>query len=84
MQSVFDAGIWINGSDPDLTTIDIKPGEPHDMHILPHANVAAPGALVPRRFLTVLSNGDTTFKQGSGRLELADDIFNQAVRWRRG
>ncbi len=77
MQSVFDAGIFINGSDPDLTTIDIKPGEPHDMHILPHANVAAPGALVPRQFLTVLSNGDTTFKQGSGRLELADDIFNQ-------
>jgi hypothetical protein len=32
---------------------------------------------VPRQFLTVLSNGDTTFKQGSGRLELADDIFNQ-------
>ena len=77
MQSVFDAGVFIDGSDPDLTTIDIKPGVPHDMHILPHANVAAPGALVPRQFLTVLSNGDTTFKQGSGRLELADDIFNQ-------
>ncbi|MGD1073111.1 MAG: PSD1 and planctomycete cytochrome C domain-containing protein [Bryobacteraceae bacterium] len=76
-QSVFDAGIWIDGADPDLTMIDIKPGVPHDMHILPHANVAAPGALAPRQFLTVLSKGDTTFKQGSGRLELADDIFNQ-------
>ncbi len=76
-QSVFDAGIWIDGTDPDLTMIDIKPGVPHDMHILPHANVAAPGALAPRQFLTVLSKGDTTFKQGSGRLELADDIFNQ-------
>jgi hypothetical protein len=77
MQSVYDAGVFVDGSDPDLTTIDIKPGVPHDMHILPHANVAAPGALAPRQFLTVLSNGDTTFKQGSGRLELADDIFNQ-------
>jgi hypothetical protein len=74
-QSVFDAGIWIDGSDPDLTMIDIKPGVPRDMHILPHANVAAPGELVPRQFLTVLSKGDTTFKQGSGRLDLADDIF---------
>ena len=29
---------------PDLTTVDIKPGVPRDMNILPHANVAAPGA----------------------------------------
>jgi hypothetical protein len=78
-QSVFDAGIWINGSDPDLTVVDIKPGEPRDMNILPHANVAAPGALAPRQFLTVLSKGDTTFKEGSGRLELADDIFTQGA-----
>ncbi len=77
-QSVFDAGIWIDGSDPDLTDIDVKPGVPRDMHILPHANVAAPGALVPRQFLTVLSNGDTTFKQGSGRLEFANDVFTQS------
>jgi hypothetical protein len=47
MQSVFDAGIWIDGSDPDLTMIDIRPGVARDMHVLPHANVAAPGALVP-------------------------------------
>jgi Protein of unknown function (DUF1549)/Protein of unknown function (DUF1553)/Planctomycete cytochrome C len=77
-QSVFDAGEWVNGDDPDLTTVDIKPGVAHDMHILPHANVASPGPLVPRQFLTVLSKGDTTFKQGSGRLELADDIFEQS------
>jgi hypothetical protein len=49
MQSVFDAGIWINGSDPDLTVIDVKPGVPRDMNILPHANVAAPGPIVPRQ-----------------------------------
>jgi uncharacterized protein DUF1549/uncharacterized protein DUF1553/cytochrome c len=77
-QSVFDAGIWIDGSDPDLTKVEIRPGEARDMHILPHANVAAPGALAPRQFLTVLSKGDTTFKQGSGRLELANDIFTQS------
>jgi hypothetical protein len=77
-QSVFDAGIWIDGSDPDLTKVDIRPGVARDMNILPHANVAAPGALAPRQYLTVLSKGDTTFKQGSGRLELADDIFTQS------
>jgi hypothetical protein len=77
-QSVFDAGIWIDGSDPDLTKIDIRPGMARDLNILPHGNVATPGALAPRQFLTVLSKGDTTFKQGSGRLEFANDIFTQS------
>ncbi len=77
-QSVFDAGIWIDGTDPDLTKVDIRPGVARDMNILPHANVANPGAVAPRQFLTVLSKGDTTFRQGSGRLEFANDIFNQS------
>ena len=79
MQSVFDAGVWINGSDPDLTLVDIKPGVARDMNILPHANVASPGPIVPRQFLTVLSKGDSTFKNGSGRLELADRMFSDAA-----
>jgi hypothetical protein len=79
MQSVFDAGIWINGSNPDLTLVDVKPGMARDMNILPHANVAAPGPIVPRQFLSVLSKGDTTFKQGSGRLELANRMFTDAA-----
>ena len=79
MQSVFDAGIWIDGSDPDLTKVDIRPGVARDMNILPHANVANPGAVAPRQYLTVLSKGDTTFKHGSGRLEFADAIFTQSA-----
>jgi len=79
MQSVFDAGVWINGSDPDLTLVDIRPGVARDMNILPHANVASPGPVVPRQFLSVLSKGDSTFKQGSGRLELADRIFTDGA-----
>ena len=77
-QSVFDAGIWIDGSDPDLTKVDIRPGAARDMNILPHGNVSNPGAVAPRQFLTVLSKGDTTFKQGSGRLEFANDIFTES------
>jgi hypothetical protein len=79
MQSVFDAGVWINGSNPDLTIVDVKPGTAHDMNILPHANVAAPGPVAPRQFLSVLSKGDSTFRKGSGRLELADHIFGDAA-----
>ncbi len=79
MQSVFDAGVWVDGADPDLTVPQVKPGVPRDMHILPHANVAAPGALAPRAFLTVLSKGDKRFTHGSGRIDLANDIFSDAA-----
>ncbi len=77
--SVFDAGLWVDGSDPDLTTLDTKPGVSRDLHILPHGNVAAPGDLSPRHFLTVLAKGDSAFHQGSGRLELANRIFADAA-----
>jgi hypothetical protein len=79
MQSVFDAGVWIDGADADLTAVDVRPGQPRDMNLLPHANVSSPGPIVPRQFLTVLSKGDSTFKNGSGRLELADRIFSDAA-----
>ena len=54
-QSVFDAGIWIDGSDPDLTKVDIRPGVARDMNILPHAQRGrsrrAGAAAVPDRAL---------------------------------
>jgi hypothetical protein len=59
--------------------IDVKPATMRDMNILPHANVAAPGPIVPRQFLAVLSRSDSTFRNGSGRLELADRIFGDAA-----
>ena len=74
-QAVFDAGTYVDGSDPDLTMIDIHPGEARDMHVLPGGNVARPGDVSPRRFLTVLSKDDATFHAGSGRRELAEKIF---------
>ncbi|HEX4795876.1 MAG TPA: PSD1 and planctomycete cytochrome C domain-containing protein [Humisphaera sp.] len=74
-QAVFDAGTYVDGSDPDLTMIDIHPGEARDMHVLPGGNVARPGDVSPRRFLAVLSKDDATFHDGSGRRELAEKIF---------
>ena len=76
MHSVVDAGVWIDGKDPDLTVFDVRLDQPRDMNILPHANVAAPGAIVKRQFLSVLSRGDSTFTHGSGRMDLADRIFS--------
>jgi hypothetical protein len=77
--SVFDAGLWVDGADPDLTLLDVKMGEPRNLNVLPGGNVAKPGALVPRGFLTVLAKGDPAFQRGSGRLELVERIFTDAA-----
>ena len=53
------------------------------MNLLPHGNVSTPGEVVKRQFLTVLSKGDSTFKEGSGRLELADRSSPMVDRWLR-
>ncbi len=77
--SVFDAGLWVDGTDPDLTMLDVKPGQPRDLRVLPGGNVAKPGEIAPRGFLSVLTKGDPAFRHGSGRLELAEKIFSDAA-----
>jgi hypothetical protein len=77
--SVFDAGLWVDGTDPDLTLLDIKPGAPRDLRVLAGGNVARPGELAPRGFLSVLTKGDPAFHHGSGRRELAEKIFTDAA-----
>ena len=78
-QAVYDAGFWVDGSDPDLTMLDIRPGEPRDLNILPGGNVTKPGPPAPRGFLSVLAKGNPKFLQGSGRGELAERIFSDAA-----
>jgi mono/diheme cytochrome c family protein len=47
---------------------------PTDMPVLIRGNADTPGSKVGRRFLSVLSERQTAFQQGSGRLELAHAI----------
>jgi Protein of unknown function (DUF1553)/Protein of unknown function (DUF1549)/Planctomycete cytochrome C len=79
MNTVYDAAQYVDGSDQHYTMIVYKPGEARDLPVMLHGNVAAPGEIAPRHFPTVLSKGDTTFRQGSGRLELANDIFGDGA-----
>jgi hypothetical protein len=78
VNAVFEAAQYVDASDPSYTFITYKAGEPRDVPLLKAGNVAAPGDIVPRGFPAVLAKGETTFKQGSGRLELADRIFSDA------
>jgi hypothetical protein len=79
MNSVYDCAQYVDGSDQHYTMIVYKPGEARDLPVMMHGNVAAPGEIAPRHFLTVLSNGDSTFHQGSGRLEFANHIFGDGA-----
>jgi mono/diheme cytochrome c family protein len=52
----------------------VDASRPTDMPVLVRGNAATPGAKVPRRFLTALGGDRSAFRQGSGRLELAQAI----------
>ena len=75
MNSVYDAAQFVDGSDDHYTFVVYKPGEARDLPVLRNGNVATPGEIVPRHFLTVLSKGESNFTKGSGRLEFAEKIF---------
>lgn len=68
----------------DGTRLDYRP-EPRDLPLYIRGNPNRPGPIVPRRFLTVLSPetdsdaGPDVFRQGSGRLELAQAMTTQAA-----
>jgi hypothetical protein len=80
MNAVFEAAQYVDASDPTYTWITYKPGEVRNMPILKAGNVAAPGEIVPRGFPAVLARGnDTTFKNGSGRFELAERLFTDTA-----
>jgi hypothetical protein len=79
MNAVYDAAQYVDGTDPQFTWVTYRPGEARDLPVMLHGNVATPGEIAPRHFLTVLSRGDGALKQGSGRLELAEKIFSDAA-----
>ena len=77
--AVIDWGVWIDGSTPTVTWIDLRPGVARDLPVFTKGNVANPGEVVPRRFLTVFSDREPEpFRQGAGRLELADRLLDEA------
>jgi hypothetical protein len=79
LNSVYDAGVWFNDSEPDLTFFDAKPGVPRDLPLLKGGNLSAPADPAPRGFPLVLAKGPADFHNGSGRLELGEKIFTDAA-----
>ena len=77
--AVIDCGVWVDGSTPTVTRMDLRPGESRDLPVFVRGNVANPGEIVRRRFLSVFEHGEPRpFEQGSGRLDLANKIVGEA------
>lgn len=77
--AVYDAAQYVDGSDAHYTFLVYKPGESRDVPVFRNGNVATPGEVVPRRFLSVLAREESRFGKGSGRLELAEKIFSDGA-----
>lgn len=77
---VTEASLHVLPDGPNRTKLEYKPGEPQNVAMQIRGNAANPGAVVSRRFLAVLSPSEPVpFKNGSGRLELANAIVTDAA-----
>jgi hypothetical protein len=79
LNSVYDAGVVFDSSEPDLTFFNATPGVPRDLPLYRGGNLGTPGELAPRGFPLVLAGGPGDFHNGSGRLELGEKIFSDAA-----
>ncbi|MBL8827489.1 MAG: PSD1 domain-containing protein, partial [Planctomycetaceae bacterium] len=77
--AVVDAAVHVLPNGKSATKIDFRPNESQDLAMQIRGNPARTGAVVPRRFLAVLAkDSQQTFRQGSGRLELARALVDDA------
>ena len=77
---VTEAAMIVLPDGPNRTKIEYKPSGPQNVAMQIRGNAANSGAVVSRRFVTVLSPNDPVpFKNGSGRLELANAIVIDAA-----
>ncbi len=79
VHAVEEASLYVLPDGTDATRLETRPNEPRDLPLFRRGNPSNPGEVVPRRFLEVLAASDAhAFKEGSGRLELAESILSDA------
>jgi hypothetical protein len=78
--AVEDASLYVLADGPHRTKLEYKAGVAQDVPMQIRGNPTNEGAVVPRRFLAVLSPEQARpFAHGSGRLELAQAIVKEAA-----
>jgi len=80
VHAVEDTALIVQPDGSEKTRLEYRHGEVMDMPIFKRGNPSSPTvSMVPRRFLSVLSPEEPArFRHGSGRLELANSILNDA------
>jgi hypothetical protein len=74
---VVESSLVVVADGPHRTRL-VHKSEPQDVSVQVRGNPVSAGPVVPRRFLTVLSGeSPRLFRQGSGRLELAESIVGE-------
>lgn len=77
---IIDASLYVVPNGKAHTKLDYRPGTSQDLAMHIRGNPVRTGEVVTRRFLTVLAKDQkATFRRGSGRLDLADAIVNDAA-----
>ena len=77
---VMEASLHVSPDGPNRTKLEYKPDQPQDVCVQVRGSAANPGAVAPRRFPAVLAKDPSaTFRQGSGRRELAEAIVTDAA-----
>ena len=80
VRGVTDASVVVSADGPNRTKVEYKPGAASDLPLHKRGNPSHPGAVVPRRFLSVLSpDPPKPFTGGSGRLDLARAIVTDGA-----
>ena len=75
-----DAAVYVLPQGEEMTQLQYREGEARDLPVFRRGNPGNPGAVVPRRFLTVLSpETPRLLNTGSGRLQLAEALTNEAA-----
>jgi hypothetical protein len=78
--AVEDAALFVLPDGPHRTRLEYRPGVAQDVAVQIRGNPARPGAVVPRRFLAVLTTREPEpFQRGSGRRELARVLVTDAA-----
>jgi hypothetical protein len=72
-----EGGTWYDRGDAKTVPV-FRRGEVRDLPVYARGSVQSPGAPVPRRFLQLFTDGKAVpFAQGSGRLEMAENLFSK-------
>jgi mono/diheme cytochrome c family protein len=80
VRGIADGHVSVVSRGPNKTRLEYEEGVGHDIAMHTRGNANRPGPVVPRQFLTVLSDKESKpFTKGSGRLELAKAIVTEGA-----